>query len=196
MQGLARENKKLSGVIVKDQHFPCDICVVTAGNGSKGLLKNVNLPISVEPVKGYSVTIPMEQWKYQPKIPIIDEQKHAAVCPLGNSLRVAGTAEFAGENKTLTHERLVNLINICCSLFPEERINSDVFENRPWCGFRPMTPDGVGIVGDTPIDGLYVNTGHGHLGWTMALGSSKMLASVVNNSECPINIADYSYNRF
>ena len=196
VQGLARENKKLSGVIVKDQHFPCDICVVTAGNGSKGLLKNVNLPISVEPVKGYSVTIPMEQWKYQPKIPIIDEQKHAAVCPLGNSLRVAGTAEFAGENKTLTHERLVNLINICCSLFPEEQINSDVFENRPWCGFRPMTPDGVGIVGDTPIDGLYVNTGHGHLGWTMALGSSKMLASVVNNSECPINIADYSYNRF
>ncbi len=196
VQGLINENQKLSGVIVKDQHFPCDICIVSAGISSKGLLKTANVPISVEPVKGYSVTIPIGHWKCKPKIPVIDEQKHAAVCPLANSLRVAGTAEFAGENKTLTKERLVNLIDICRSLFPEEQINLDVFENKPWCGFRPMTPDGVGIVGETPIDGLYVNTGHGHLGWTMALGSSKMLASIVNHSECPIDVADYSYNRF
>ena len=196
VQSLAHENKKLNGVVVKDQHFPCDLCVVSAGTSSKSLLKTAKIPLSVEPVKGYSVTIPMDNWKCKPQIPVIDEQKHAAVCPLSNSLRVAGTAEFAGDNKVLTEKRLENLITICRSLFPEEDISQEVFENKPWCGFRPMTPDGVGIVGETPINGLYVNTGHGHLGWTMALGSGKMLASVVNKSECPIDASDYSYNRF
>ena len=196
VQSLAHENEKLSGVLVKDQYFPCDLCVVSAGTKSKSLLKTVKISLPVEPVKGYSVTIPMDNWNCKPQIPVIDEQKHAAVCPLSNSLRVAGTAEFAGDNKILTEERLDNLIDICGSLFPEEDINREVFENKPWCGFRPMTPDGVGIVGETPINGLYINTGHGHLGWTMALGSSKMLASVVNKSECPIDASDYGYNRF
>ena len=186
----------MSGVLVEDQYFPCDLCVVSAGTKSKTLLKTAKISLPVEPVKGYSVTIPMDNWNCKPQIPVIDEQKHAAVCPLSNSLRVAGTAEFAGDNKILTEERLDNLINICSSLFPDEDINREVFENKPWCGFRPMTPDGVGIVGETPINGLYVNTGHGHLGWTMALGSSKMLASVVNKSECPIDASDYGYNRF
>ena len=98
----------MSGVLVEDQYFPCDLCVVSAGTKSKTLLKTAKISLPVEPVKGYSVTIPMDNWNCKPQIPVIDEQKHAAVCPLSNSLRVAGTAEFAGDNKILTEERLDN----------------------------------------------------------------------------------------
>ena len=162
---------------------------------SKSLLKTVKISLPVEPVKGYLVTIPMDNWNCKPQIPVIDEQKHAAVCPLSNSLRVVERLNLLVIIKYLLRNVLDNLIDICGSLFPEEDINREVFENKPWCGFCPMTPDGV-IVGETPINGLYINTGHGHLGQTMALGSSKMLASVVNKSECPIDASDYGYNRF
>lgn len=193
---LLLENQKFKGVVANGEKLSSDLCVICAGIGSKKLLKTIDLPLSLEPVKGYSVTIPMEHWKMAPRIPIIDEKKHAAVCPFSDRLRVAGTAEFAGVDKALRVERLENLIDICGSLFPDEKITTDIRENEPWCGFRPMTPDGVGVIGRTPVEGLHLNTGHGHLGWTMALGSSKMLASIINKSECPINTADYSYDRF
>ena len=152
--------------------------------------------LPVQPIKGYSLTIPLEDWAPAPRVPVIDEHFHAAACPLGDRLRIAGTAEFAGFDANLTASRIENLYTLVAGLYPAGAALIDRRRVAHWTGLRPMSPDGVGIMGESAIAGLYVNTGHGHLGWTMAPGAGKLVADRVLGRATELALGDYLPARF
>lgn len=117
-----------------------------------------------------------------PNRPIVDDHAHLGITPLGDRLRVAGTVEFAGEDRTVRDCRIANLTRALSGLFPTISVPQDV---SAWAGLRPMTPDGLPIIDRTPITGLYVNSGHGALGWTLACGSADLLLRLVQERDAP-----------
>ncbi len=190
------ENDRFCGLRVRGEIVAGEACIVAAGCHSKNLIRAIGIKLPVEPVKGYSITLAMEGWDNYPKIPVIDEFRHAAVCPLGSRLRIAGTAEFAAFNSDMPLGRINNLFDVCQALYPFGDIPNNCVDASPWFGYRPMTPDGVAVVSRTDLKGLYLNTGHGHLGWTMAPGSGKLLADIISNSATTIPEKDYRLSRF
>ncbi len=187
---------KVDAVVGDMGTYPVDACVIAAGSYSPSLTKDLGLKVPVEPVKGYSLTVPSSGWEACPKIPVIDEYYHAAVCPLGTSLRVAGTAEFAGFDNQIRGRRIANLFTLLNQIYPEHTKDIDEKNVELWSGFRPMSPDGVGIMGKTQVSGLYLNTGHGHLGWTMAPGAGKLVADEITQSPDKFSLEGYRLARF
>ena len=173
---LEARSGQVIGVHTREKSHVADHYIVAAGSYSAPLLRPLGLHLPVRPAKGYSVTF-TSPGKANLKIPIVDDGMHAAVVPVGTSIRVAGTAEFAGFDLTLRPERVAGLVRLAQSLLPEAGI--DVASAQPWCGLRPMSADGVPIIGRTPFSNLWINTGHGHLGWTLAAGSAELLAQLM-----------------
>ena len=139
----------------------------------------------------------MEGWTNRPRYLIGDMNLHAVANPLGGEvLRVAGTAEFTGFDKTVPAERTANLIGLVEAIFPEFAEIMDRDALNPWAGLRPMSCDGVPILGRTPVEGLFLNTGHGHLGWTTAAASGRTLADTIMGRSPEVDIAPYSVDRF
>jgi D-amino-acid dehydrogenase len=132
----------------------------------------------------------------RPAIPILDDELHAVASPLGDRLRVAGTAEFAGHDLSVPDSRIENLLRLLHRTFPLIAATVDRSSLDPWSGLRPMSADGVPIVGRTRIENLFVNTGHGHLGWTMAAGSGRVLADLMTGRRPAIDVAPYALSRF
>jgi D-amino-acid dehydrogenase len=168
--------------------------VVAAGSYSTPVLRPLGFHLPVRPAKGYSVTFDGPRSTSALSIPIVDDDMHAAVVPVGNAIRVAGTAEFAGFDLTLRPERVRNLTNLAQKILPKAGL--DLTTARPWCGLRPMSADGVPIIGATPIPNLWLNTGHGHLGWTMAAGSGQLLAELMSGEIPALDPKPYSLARF
>ncbi len=152
-----------------------DAFVLAAGSYSKWLARQLKLRLPVAPAKGYSITI--ENPSVLPVHPIVDDALHAAVVPLGGRLRVAGTAEFAGFDTTPTQARIDNLTRLLLRVFPQLSL-ADV-ELNAWAGLRPMAADGRPLLGQAGPDNLYLNTGHGALGWTHANASGQLVAGLV-----------------
>lgn len=155
-----------------------DLFVLAAGAWSPLLLDTVGLRLPVRPVKGYSITVPVRGWA-GPRLPVIDDALHAAATPLGDRLRVAGTAEIAGYDTTLTPARVDNLFRLLAGLFPSSAPHLDRAAARPWAGLRPVCADGVPLLGRYGYDNLFLNTGHGHLGWTLACGSARLVTDLM-----------------
>lgn len=173
-----------------------DAVVLATGSYTPSLASKVDLRVPVRPVKGYSITVPRGDWRDGPRIPVADDHLHTAVTPLGDRIRVAGTAEFTGHDAALTPARIDNLFSLLEAIYPEFARRLDRRSAEPWCGFRPMSADGVPILGATRIPGLFVNTGQGHLGWTMAAGSGKAVADSIVGAPPELKIDDYSLARF
>jgi D-amino-acid dehydrogenase len=127
---------------------------------------------------------------------VADDHLHAAVTPLGDRIRVAGTAEFAGYDDRVRPERIENLLLLLEMIYPEYAVRVDRSSLEPWCGFRPMSADGVPILGATRVPNLYLNAGQGHLGWTMSAGSGKAVADLVAGVAPEIPLENYSLDRF
>jgi D-amino-acid dehydrogenase len=169
--------------------LPADACVVAAGCGSPGLLRPLGLKVPIYPVKGYSATIDIDADAPAPTLPLLDLQRRFVTARLGpNRLRIAGLAEFAGDDRRIDPRRLDLLLGNAAELLPElaETIRSR--EPNAWSGLRPMTPDGPPLIGPTPIDGLHVNTGHGAMGWTQACGSAELAADLLVGREPAIEL--------
>jgi D-amino-acid dehydrogenase len=166
--------------------------VVAAGSYSTPLLRPLGLHVPVRPAKGYSVTF--DGPRSALSIPIVDDGMHAVLVPVGNATRVAGTAEFAGFDLRLRPERIRNLTNLAQKILPHAGL--DPATARPWCGLRPLSADGVPIIGPTPISNLWVNTGHGALGWTMAAGSGQLLAELLSRDTPSVDPEPYGLARF
>jgi D-amino-acid dehydrogenase len=191
------KNGRLEGVFANDKKFETETCVVASGCWSPSLLSSTGIKLPIQPVKGYSITTSIEDWKTPPRVPVIDEELHAALCPLGGQMRVAGTAEIAGFDASIRESRIENLVHLLQRVYPEEFSWGEGKETvSPWAGFRPMSPDGVAILGSTKIQGLFLNTGHGHLGWTMAPASGKLVADLVSGAIPELPLADYGLERF
>jgi D-amino-acid dehydrogenase len=171
-----------------------DHYVVACGSYSTRLLGPVGIHLPIRPAKGYSVTFDVPPGAAALTIPIVDDDMHAAVVPVGNAIRVAGTAEFAGFDLTVRPERVRNVASLAQKILP--RAGLDPATARAWCGLRPMSADGVPIIGQTPIENLWVSTGHGHLGWTMAAGSGRLLSELISGDVPSLDPSPYSTARF
>ncbi len=175
--------------------FTVDAVVLAAGSYTPLLARMVGLEVPVAPVKGYSITLARNGWP-GPQIPVIDDHLHAAVCPLGARLRVAGTAEFAGYDQALTPSRIANLFDLVLKLYPGFAPFLDRDTATQWTGLRPMSSDGVGIMGSTAVPGIFLNTGHGPLGWTMAAGAGRVVADEITGQQSELEAGAYRLSRF
>lgn len=173
-----------------------DAVVLAAGSDSAMLARPLGLYVPVAPVKGYSLTVARGAWAGAPQVPVIDDHLHAAVCPLDDRLRVAGTAEFTGFDLTLTPTRLDNLFALLLRLYPGFAPYLVRETATRWAGLRPMSVDGVGIMGATARAGLFLNTGHGHLGWTMAAGAGRLVAAEMLGLAPELPLEPYRLARF
>jgi D-amino-acid dehydrogenase len=179
-----------------DETIEADALVLAAGSYTPLLGQGVGVRVPVRPVKGYSITAPRGDWDDGPRIPVSDDHLHTAVTPLGDRIRVAGTAEFTGYDDRLTPARVQNLLDLLREIYPDYARRLDPATVKPWCGFRPVSSDGVPILGPTPVPGLFLNTGHGPLGWTMAAGCGRLVADRVLGEKCAIDLEDYALDRF
>lgn len=173
-----------------------DALVLAAGSHSVALARTVGLAVPVAPVKGYSITLACDDWTGAPRMPVIDDHLHAAVCPLGARIRVAGTAEFAGYDLALTRSRIANLFELVLELYPDFAPYLRRDTATEWAGLRPMSCDGVGIMGRTAAPGVYLNTGHGPLGWTMAAAAGRLVADEITGRPPALEMAAYRLDRF
>jgi len=167
--------------------------VLALGSYSPLLLKPLGIRIPVYPVKGYSITVPITDPSGAPESTVMDETYKVAVTRLGDRIRVGGTAELAGYNTALRPARRGPLDHVVSDLFPR---GGDLSRAEFWAGLRPMTPDGPPIIGPTPLSNLYLNTGHGTLGWTMSAGSGRVLADMVSGRTVDIDLEGITMDRY
>jgi len=157
-----------------------DEVVLAAGPHSVALAAAVGLRLPIRPAKGYSLTYTLDSDAPGPSHPVIDRALHVALTPLGEDgtrkLRVAGTAEFCGDDLRIAQGRVDHLAALATRLYPEVLRRPAVEAPRVWAGLRPVCADGRPLIGATRIGGLWLNTGHGHLGWTVGPGSGRLLA--------------------
>ncbi|WFB47541.1 D-amino acid dehydrogenase [Vibrio coralliilyticus] len=179
IQRLNVQGNQVTSVATSQGEIEADKFVVAMGSYSKKLLEQIGIDIPLYPVKGYSLTLPVINRDFAPQSTIMDETYKVAVTRFENRIRVAGTAELAGFDPALPDKRLATLNHVVANLFPQ---GTDLTQAEYWTGFRPMTPDGTPIIGETKIENLFTNTGHGTLGWTMACGSADILTEVITRS--------------
>lgn len=193
VQGLVHEGGRVTGVQTASSLLTADAVVVAAGSYSSRLLAPVGVHVPVYPVKGYSLTMPVTDAAAAPVSTVMDETFKIAITRLGDRIRVGGTAEISGFDLSLPRSRRAPLEHSVTDLFPGA---GDAIAASFWCGLRPMTPDGPPIIGATSIPGLYVNTGHGTLGWTMACGSGRVLADLISDKVPDIDMSDLGPERY
>jgi len=186
--------RKVTAEVSARELIDADCYVIAACSYAPQLLRTTGVHLPVRPAKGYSVTFNRTPGEPALRIPISDEDLHAAVTPIGDSIRVAGTAEFTGYDLTLTAARVENLIQLIRKILPQGHY--DPASARPWCGLRAMSADGVPLIGRTRLPNLFVNTGHGHLGWTMAAGSAQLLTDLICGTSPSVDPAPYDPRRF
>lgn len=154
-----------------------DAFVVAMGVGSPALVKPLGLRVPVYPAKGYSLTLPVRHGALAPTVSLSDSSHKLVMSRFGDRFRLAGTAELSGYSRALDERRCASMLNYARTLFPDAFNVEDV---RYWSGLRPTTPSNVPLIGRTRIANLYLNTGHGTLGWTMGAGSGRALADLLS----------------
>lgn len=183
----------IRGVRTAGGVLEADRYVVALGSYSTALLKPLGLHLPIYPVKGYSITVPITRPERAPLSTVMDETHKVAVTRLGDRIRVGGTAELAGFDLALRRSRRAVAERVVNDLFPGA---GDVAAAEFWAGLRPMTPDGTPLVGPTRIPNLYLNSGHGTLGWTMACGSGRLLADLIGGRAPEIDCAGLTLDRY
>ena len=157
-----------------------DRIVITSGVGSVKLAQSIGDDLPIYPVKGYSITINNVDPKYLPKISLLDDQAKIVTSSLGNRFRVAGTAELAGENYDIRPDRIEPLLNWVRVNFPK----IDIGDYSSWACLRPMTPNMLPITKKSDKNSkVYYNTGHGHLGWTLAPYTAEKIVNLIQKEK-------------
>jgi len=190
--GLAMAGDAVKGVMTDTGLVEADSFVVAMGAYSTRLLADI-VKIPVYPLKGYSITVPIVQADAAPTSTILDETYKIAVTRFDDRIRVGGMAEIAGFDQRLNPRRRATLEMVVNDLFPGA---GDTARAAFWTGLRPMTPDGTPVVGRTGVRNLFVNTGHGTLGWTMSCGSAQLLADIMSARRPAIKADDLSVSRY
>ncbi len=153
--------------------------VIAAGDRSAALAAKLGVRLAIKPAKGYSVTIDAAGWNDGPCLPVIDDAMHAVVVPLGDKLRCVSSAEFAGYDARIDERRIAHMLQLMKRLYPHLAARIDRNSAFAWAGLRPMSADGLPIIGPSAVPGLWIHSGHGHLGWTMAAGSAELLVDMM-----------------
>ncbi|WP_186134520.1 D-amino acid dehydrogenase [Burkholderia gladioli] len=192
IDALAIAGGRIAGVQCGGELVRGDAYVVALGSYSTRFLSNI-VKIPVYPLKGYSITAPIVDAAAAPVSTVLDETYKIAITRFDSRIRVGGMAEIAGFDKRLNQARRETLEMCVNDLFPG---GGDTSKASFWTGLRPMTPDGTPIVGRTPVPNLFLNTGHGTLGWTMSCGSGQLLADLMSGKKPAIQAGDLSVHRY
>ena len=192
VDALEMAGGKIAGVRCGSETLRADTYVVAFGAYSTQFLADI-VKIPVYPLKGYSITAPIVDAAAAPVSTVLDETYKIAITRFDNRIRVGGMAEIVGFDQKLRNARRETLEMCVNDLFPG---GGDTANATFWTGLRPMTPDGTPIVGRTPVANLFLNTGHGTLGWTMSCGSGQLLADLISGRRPAIQADDLSVHRY
>ncbi|MBR8331959.1 D-amino acid dehydrogenase [Burkholderia ambifaria] len=192
IDSLAIAGGRIAGVQCGSETVRADAYVVALGSYSTSFISNL-MKIPVYPLKGYSITAPIVNEAAAPVSTVLDETYKIAITRFDQRIRVGGMAEIVGFDKNLRAARRETLEMCVNDLFPG---GGDTSKATFWTGLRPMTPDGTPIVGRTPVSNLFLNTGHGTLGWTMSCGSGQLLADLISGKKPAIQADDLSVHRY
>lgn len=193
VQSLAREGDALTGVYVAGELIRADHYVVALGTESRRLLQPLGIDVPVYPLKGYSLTYAITNAEAAPQSTVLDETYKVAITRFDQRIRVGGMAEIIGYDLRLNLKRRRTLEKVVNSLYPEAGVSGQA---EFWAGLRPATPDSTPILGKTAYRNLFLNTGHGTLGWTMACGSAHYLADLIANKRPAISTAGLDISRY
>jgi D-amino-acid dehydrogenase len=193
VERLLHEGGRVAGAQTSAGRIEGERTVVALGSYSPLAVAPLGIRLPVYPVKGYSITLPIVDPAGAPESTIMDETHKVAVTRLGDRIRVGGTAELAGYDLRLHDARRRTLEHVVTDLFPR---GGDVSRASFWCGLRPMTPDGTPVIGPTPVRDLWLATGHGTLGWTMAAGTGRVLADLLAGNATAIDTRDLGIDRY
>ncbi len=192
VERLVTQGDEITGVVVNGAVITADRYVLAFGSYSRDFLKPLDLDLPVYPVKGYSLTVPIVDANFAPQSTVLDETYKIAITRFDQRIRVGGMAELSGFNRELKTDRRGTLEMVTQQLFPGGNLSEASF----WTGLRPMTPDSTPIIGATRFSNLFLNTGHGTLGWTMACGSGKLVSDLVMNHQPDISTEGLSLQRY
>lgn len=192
IEAIAHAGDEVTGVLVDGQLLKADRYVLALGSYSRQMLAPLDLRLPVYPVKGYSLTLPLVDESHAPQSTVLDETYKIALTRFDKRIRVGGMAELGGYDLRLDPRRRATLEMVVQDLFP----GGDLAQASFWTGLRPMTPDGTPIIGATRLRNLYLNTGHGTLGWTMACGSARVLADLVSGKTPDISTEGLGLDRY
>jgi D-amino-acid dehydrogenase len=188
---LAQAGGRVTGVrLAGGETLTADAYVVALGSYSPLLLKTLGIRVPVYPAKGYSATLALDEHTQAPTVSLTDDGHKVVFSRFGDRLRIAGTAEFTGYDTSLNDVRCQALVKRTKAIFPGLAWHGDA---EFWAGLRPATPGNVPLIGRARLSNLYLNTGHGTLGWTMACGTGKLLADLMAGKTPDIDPEPYSH---
>ena len=193
VEALLADGDRVSGVRIDGRVETADRYVLALGSWSPRLLRPLGIRLPVYPLKGYSLTIPITRPEMAPHSTVLDESYKVAITRFNARIRVGGMAEVSGYDLTLPQRRRETLELVVRSLYPD---GGDLSRAEFWTGLRPSTPDGPPVVGATSYRNLWLNTGHGTLGWTMACGSARYLADLVDGRTPAIDTEGLDISRY
>jgi len=195
---LLADRNRVSGIVLHREDgtretLEADAFVISAGCWSNQLVEPLGLRLPVYPVKGYSITVPLQDPEHAPASTVHDDYYKVVSTRLGNRLRATGFVELADFNRDIPQARIATIRKSVDTRFPG---CADLDQAETWTGFRPMTPDGPAIIGRGPRDNLFLNTGHGTFGWTLSAGSADVIAQLVDGEEPAVCLDAFRPGRF
>jgi D-amino-acid dehydrogenase len=178
-------------LMTDDGALRADAFVLAAGDGATALGRTAGLDLPILPLKGYSITVRPEPGTMLPRASITDVRRRIVLAPLGDAVRVAGFVEIGNDDTSIPPRRISALLEAVREVLGYAIVDGDL---RPWAGLRPATPSGRPIIGRSPLANLYLNVGHGSLGWTLAGGSARLVCDVIAQRAPTIALTPYQYS--
>ena len=191
VQRIDCDDGRVRALITDAGSLRADAFVLAAGDAAAALGRSAGLDLPVLPLKGYSITVRPEKGATLPRASITDVRRKIVFAPLGETVRVAGFVEIGNDDRSIPPRRISALLEATREVLGYSVVDGDL---RPWAGLRPATPSGRPIIGRTPLANLYLNVGHGALGWTLAAGSARLVCDLIAERTPTIPMAPFQYS--
>jgi len=188
IEGIDTQGDTVTAIRTDKGRLSADVYVLCLGIHSPRIAKDLDLRLAIYPVKGYSMTMAITDPQASPALGGVDEDNLLAYCPMGNRLRVTATAEISGYSNAHKPRDFAHMTRVIKSLFPGA---ADYHQPEYWAGLRPMTPQGTPYFGTAKHTNLWLNTGHGHIGWTMAAGSARITRDLILQQKPEIDLEGF-----
>ncbi|MEX0923628.1 MAG: D-amino acid dehydrogenase [Rhodovibrionaceae bacterium] len=192
IQAIEGAGDRIARVKTDKGDLEADAYVLSLGNYSPVLARPLRLKLPIYPVKGYSLSIPIGNHRGAPRLGVVDEENLVAIAPLGDRIRATATAEFAGYDTSHKPADFAHMLAVTRELYAD---GADYERAEHWAGLRPMTPEGTPIFGQSRYRNLYINSGQGHMGWTMSHGSARITADLIAGKQPAIPLEGMTITR-
>jgi D-amino-acid dehydrogenase len=199
VEDIDGDRSRVRGIVTAERALDADAVVVANGVDAPTLTQRLGLWLPIEPVKGYSVTLPLASEAARAAAPeraLIDEGRQVVMSRLGQRLRIAGMAELAGHDRRIRFEAIERIVDDSLASVPGLADHVDRDQGTPWACLRPVSADGAPLLGATAIPGLFLNAGAGHLGWTFAAAAGRLVADSVAGRQPGFDASQLSARRF